>query len=72
MAERAEKMISDKASPIITKAVTAVIIESLFFAVTTLPPRVPCKLSSARTYSPMPLSLETDLLHFVLIKVYVI
>ena len=39
MAERAEKMISDKASPIMTKAITAVIIESLFFAVITLLPQ---------------------------------
>jgi hypothetical protein len=59
MAERAEKMISDKASPIMTKAITAVIIESLFFAVITLPLQAPCKLSSARTHSTMHPLLRT-------------
>ncbi len=39
MDERAEKMISDKASTIMTNANTAVIIESLCFAVITLPPQ---------------------------------
>ena len=43
----APKVVSVKASPIMTNAATAAVIESLRFAVITLHTQIPCKVSAA-------------------------